>query len=140
MDTVEVGGRPYTLASLGERLLGQFLDGVVYVALLVAPTILAAVFFTPALGAPVGALLAFLYLFFQDGLGAGESYGKRLVRTRVIDAASGAPCSFFQSFIRNLLLVILGFVDWVFIFIGERRQRLGDRAAGTVVVKLDVEI
>ena len=50
-----------------------------------------------------------------------------------VDANSGAPCSFWQSFIRNLLLAVLGPIDWIFIF-GERHQRLGDKAAGTIVV------
>jgi uncharacterized RDD family membrane protein YckC len=29
--------------------------------------------------------------------------------------------------------MILGPIDWIFIF-GDRRQRLGDKAAGTIVV------
>jgi uncharacterized RDD family membrane protein YckC len=52
---------------------------------------------------------------------------------RVVDAESRRPCSFGQSFIRNVCLSALGPIDWLFIF-GERRQRLGDRAAGTNVV------
>lgn len=59
-----------------------------------------------------------------------------MVKTKVIDATTSASCTFGQSFIRNLTLTILGLIDWVFIF-GERRQRLGDRAADTLVVKLD---
>ena len=37
---------------------------------------------------------------------------------------------------RNLLLVLLGIIDWVFI-VGDTRRRLGDRAAYTIVVKID---
>lgn len=140
MAHVEIGGHTYLLASLTERVIGQFLDGIAYVALLLAPAILTSVLFAPALGVSVGALLATLYLLFQDGLGAGESFGKRFIRLRVIDAQTGAPCTFWQSFIRNLLLILLSFVDWIFIFIGDRRQRLGDRAAGTVVIRLDLDI
>jgi hypothetical protein len=51
----------------------------------------------------------------------------------VVDATTGAPCSFGKSFIRNLLLDMLGPIDWIFIF-GERHQRLGDKAAGTIVI------
>jgi hypothetical protein len=36
-------------------------------------------------------------------------------------------------FVRNLLLAILGFFDRIFI-LGERHQRPGDKAAGTIVV------
>lgn len=45
---------------------------------------------------------------------------------------TGAPCSCGQSLARNLLLAVLGPIDWVFIF-GERHQCLGDKLAGTIV-------
>ena len=51
----------------------------------------------------------------------------------VVDAATGSPCTFGQSFIRNLLLAVPGPIDWMFIF-GERRQRPGDKAAATIVI------
>jgi uncharacterized RDD family membrane protein YckC len=57
------------------------------------------------------------------------------VKTKVIDSRNGSPCTFGQSFVRNLLLSILGLIDWLFIF-GEKRQRLGDKAATTLVVKV----
>jgi hypothetical protein len=38
--------------------------------------------------------------------------------------------------VRNISLLILTWIDWIFIF-GERRQRLGDKLANTVVVKVD---
>jgi len=78
-------------------------------------------------------LWSFGYYLFADGLRAGQSFGKRYIGTRVVDAASGAACSFGQSFVRNLLLALLGPLDWIFIF-GDRHQRLGDKAAGTVVI------
>jgi hypothetical protein len=70
---------------------------------------------------------------FADALDDGQSIGKRWLGIRVVDDITNAPCTFGQSFIRNLLLAVLGPIDWIFIF-GERRQRLGDKAAGTIVV------
>jgi uncharacterized RDD family membrane protein YckC len=78
-------------------------------------------------------LFAFLYTLLADGLEGGQSWGKRMVGIRVVSMQTGTPCSFGQSFIRNLLLMILGPIDWIFIF-GDRRQRLGDKLAGTIVV------
>jgi uncharacterized RDD family membrane protein YckC len=52
---------------------------------------------------------------------------------RVVDARSGMSCTFGQSFVRNVLLAMLGPLDWIFIF-GEEHQRLGDKAAGTIVI------
>lgn len=74
-----------------------------------------------------------LYLFLADGLPNGQSLGKRMAQTRVIDAATGKPCTYWQSFVRNLVLWFLGPIDWIFI-LGDRRRRLGDMVAGTIVV------
>ena len=124
------------LASLGERLFGQILDSMVAIAAIVIASILYAV--SPSIGAiAIFAAIAFAiyYILFSDGFEGGQSYGKRAVHTACVDASTGVPCTFWQSFIRNLLLSILGIIDWVFIF-GSKRQRLGDKAANTIVVKV----
>ena len=122
------------LASLPQRLAAQFLDGLVAGAPAVAAFLLT--FVSNRLGMMlivVTCIFAFLYTLLADGLEGGQSFGKRMVGIRVVSAHSGAACTFGQSFIRNLLLMILGPIDWIFIF-GARRQRLGDKAAGTVVI------
>ena len=124
------------VASRMQRLAAQFLDGLVaaipfVVALLVTFLLPRSdVAFVPII---VGAILGALYTLLADGLEGGQSIGKRLVGIRVVSMSTGAPCTFGQSFVRNLLLMILGPIDWIFIF-GERHQRLGDKAAGTIVV------
>jgi uncharacterized RDD family membrane protein YckC len=122
------------LASLPQRLAAQFLDGLVAAAPPVAAFLLT--FVLHGLGIVLIVLtciFAFLYTLLADGLEGGQSYGKRMVGIRVVSMQTGAPCSFGQSFVRNLLLMILGPIDWIFIF-GDRRQRLGDKLAGTIVV------
>jgi uncharacterized RDD family membrane protein YckC len=74
-----------------------------------------------------------LYALLADGLGSGQSLGKRLMNIAVVDARSGASCGFGRSIVRNLLRT-LGILDWAFMFFGAGRRRLGDWAAGTVVV------
>jgi uncharacterized RDD family membrane protein YckC len=59
---------------------------------------------------------------------------KRVLGMVVLDAKTGAPCRVWQALVRNLTLALLGPLDWLFIF-GARHQRLGDMAAGTVVVR-----
>jgi uncharacterized RDD family membrane protein YckC len=81
-----------------------------------------------------GACWAILYFLFADGM-HGQSFAKRWVGTRVVDADTGAPCTWGDSFIRNLFR-ILGPIDGIFIF-GDEHQRLGDKAAGTAVVVAD---
>jgi uncharacterized RDD family membrane protein YckC len=124
------------LASLSERLIGQILDELIAII----PFIVGIIFsiFSETLGEIIiiGAiLLGIIYVLFSDGLSGGQSYGKRIMKIAVIDAKSSQPCTFLKSFVRNLLLILLGIIDWVFIF-GKKRQRLGDMAANTMVVKV----
>jgi uncharacterized RDD family membrane protein YckC len=122
------------LGSLSNRLLGQILDSFVAIGAFLLAGILYAV--SPTIGgvALIAAIVyAIFYILFADGFEGGQSYGKRVAHTAVIDATTGKPCTFGQSFLRNLLLGLLGIIDWVFIF-GKKRQRLGDKAANTIVV------
>jgi uncharacterized RDD family membrane protein YckC len=123
------------LAGLDDRFVGQVLDGGVALIALVVGVILSSVFGSAgAVMLPLGAVAALSYMLFADGLEGGQSYGKRAVHTAVIDARTGAPCTFGKSLARNLPLAIFGVIDSAFI-LGERRQRLGDRLAGTIVIK-----
>ncbi len=122
------------LASPGNRLVGQFADGIIGGA----PFFIAFWFAgaSPTLGMiliGLAAVWSCFYYLFADGFPGGQSYAKRWLSMQVVDAKTGAPCSWGQSFIRNLLLAILGPIDWIFIF-GEKHQRLGDNAAGTIVI------
>jgi uncharacterized RDD family membrane protein YckC len=121
------------LASRTSRLLGQVLDGVIAVV----PLMIA--FLVAAMSETIGHVLilaaacfSIAYYFFGDALPGGGSYAKQMLKLEVVDATTGRPCSLGQSFVRNLLLALLGPIDWIFIF-GERHQRLGDMLAGTIV-------
>ena len=122
------------LASLPQRLAAQFLDGLVAAVPVIAGVLIMVLLSRAGIALIVlGVLFALLYTLLADGLENGQSLGKRMVGIRVVSADTGAPCTFGQSFLRNLLLAFLGPIDWIFIF-GERRQRLGDKAAGTIVI------
>ena len=123
-----------TLASRMHRLVGQLVDGLVGAAPIVAGAIISAG--SEGLGVVLmigGIIWSLFYYLLADGLPGGQSFGKRWLGMRVISEESGAPCTFGQSLVRNFLLALLGPIDWVFIF-GERHQRLGDKAAGTIVI------
>ena len=122
------------LPSRVTRFLGQFLDGLIGMAPVIGAVIV--MIANEKLGSMllvVAAIFAVLYYFLADGLQDGQSWAKRMLGMAVVDARTGAPCSMGQSFVRNFLLAILGPLDWIFIFGGEKR-RLGDIAAGTQVV------
>ena len=127
------------LASRPNRLIAQVLDTIIALVPFIALVFLAEMapgwiarrienLWLPAL------LVCLGYLFLADSLPGGQSYGKRLLGMAVVDERTGAPCSPWQSFVRNAMLSVLGIFDWAFIF-GERRQRLGDMVARTIVVE-----
>ena len=126
------------LASLLQRLAARFLDGIV-VAIPVCALGYTGMRLYGTSAWPGGVLIAaailyaMSYTLFSDGLPGGQSLGKRWVGIRVVSVYTGTPCSFWQSFVRNIIQSLLGPIDWIFIF-GERRQRLGDKAAGTIVI------
>lgn len=124
-------------ASRWTRFLGQMIDGSIAMIPMVVLASLAKFGLAP-LAFPLtilGAAWSFFYLFLGDGLHEGQSFAKQLLGVRVVDAKTGMPCTFGQSFVRNIF-TILGPIDWIFIF-GDAHQRLGDKAAGTIVVTAD---
>jgi uncharacterized RDD family membrane protein YckC len=74
-----------------------------------------------------------LYFLFSDALPNGQSIGKKICKISVVSYDKRQPSGMFDSFVRNIVLLLAGVVDIFFLFSKERR-RLGDRAAGTIVV------
>jgi uncharacterized RDD family membrane protein YckC len=85
-------------------------------------------------------------LLFLIGLGyyvvmeatSGGTVGKKAMGIRVVSAAGG-PISWQASIIRNLLRIVDGFffylVGAIIVWVSKDKQRLGDIAAKTLVVK-----
>ena len=131
-----VAGVRLELASRWQRFLGQMIDSVFAGLPMAMMRVIADR--VPALTGVWGTLAVcwmVLYLAFGDGLHGGQSFAKQWLGMRVVDADTGAPCTWGDSFIRNFFS-ILGPIDWIFIF-GENHQRLGDKAAGTMVIVAD---
>ncbi len=126
---------PPNLASLGDRFLAQVLDTMIAVTPVIFAFLVGLVWRPAGIVMAIPAILfALFYLLFADGFRGGQSFGKKMLGMAVINAATGRACTLAESFIRNLLLALLGWIDWIFI-LGKRRQRLGDRAARTLVIK-----
>ncbi len=137
----------YQVAGLGTRGIAQILD------LLIVFGILIAVFFLAAAaaaytGSDVVATLVelfgsfvviFGYFWISEALFSGQTLGKRAFRLRVV-GDRGEPVTWLQAGIRNVIRIIdflpYGYgVGVVVLFANGRGKRLGDLAAGTVVVK-----
>ena len=121
------------LASRATRLVAQFVDSLIGVVPLILAFVLSLITRSGGGLLVVGVVFAVAYYFLADGLQGGQSWAKRWLGMAVVDARTGAPCGFGQSFVRNFMLAILGPLDWVFIF-GSEKRRLGDIIAGTQVV------
>jgi uncharacterized RDD family membrane protein YckC len=122
----------FQLASIGDRFTAQFLDSLVAFAVGAAMYVVAGIVSLPQ---ELAFLAWFLYLLLCDGLPGGQSIGKKFTKSSVVHFETGQPCSYMQSVARNFCLLVLGFVDWVFI-VGKQRRRLGDFLARTRVVRV----
>ncbi|GAL08346.1 hypothetical protein JCM19237_2900 [Photobacterium aphoticum] len=123
------------LASPGRRYVGQMLDAIVAFAIIFALFAMGEALVLAQHHIDIMALgCGALYWIFADALPRGQSLGKRVLSMAVIDKDTGAYCSLWQSFLRNILTPIIGVIDAIFI-LGRKRQRLGDLAANTIVIK-----
>jgi uncharacterized RDD family membrane protein YckC len=133
----------YTLAGFGSRFTAQLVDLILrLVPLGVLIAALAA-----AGGGAVGAIVVivayfaavFVYDVIFEVWGGGRTPGKRWSGLRVV-MAGGQPVGLGPSAVRNLLRLIdewltLGIVGFISIQATKRNQRLGDLAAGTIVIR-----
>jgi len=144
----------YQIAGIGSRFLATLLDSILVgflqlVLILVLVLILKAYdgsIFTDRLSAWVIAIFGLVtavfywgYYVFFEMLWNGQSPGKRWVGLRVI-RSDGTPITLSESLIRNLARLVdflpaaygIGIIT---MFIDKQSRRLGDLAAGTLVVQ-----
>ena len=77
-----------------------------------------------------------LYYFFALESGDGQTLGKRVMKLRVV-SADGSPATMEQIAKRTVVRILDGHIVGLVVMLatGERRQRLGDIVAGTVVTE-----
>ena len=137
------------LAHVGTRALAVLVDTLILIAILIALAASAALLgetlsqLLGGWGIALFAWAAFLafwgYFVASEQLMGGQTWGKRLVGLRVV-AADGTDVGLLASLVRNLLRAIdvvpgtygIGVATML---LSRRGQRLGDMAAGTVVVR-----
>jgi uncharacterized RDD family membrane protein YckC len=85
---------------------------------------------------------ALVYWLVKDGLGERASLGKALCGLRVVRVLDGAPCTPGGSALRALVAWLLGLlplagalVEPIAVLVARDARRLGDRAAGTRVIR-----
>lgn len=137
----------YTLAGLGSRFMAQAVDVllllIVFFALSLLAILLGSVLGNGRLALLVWIIVSFalfvLYFPILEGVWSGQTLGKRLMRIRVL-GERGEPVTLTQVAIRNLIrlvdfLPLFYGVGIITLFVQGGSKRLGDFAAGTVVVR-----
>jgi uncharacterized RDD family membrane protein YckC len=133
------------VAGIGSRTVATILDSLILSIVLIGVA-LAIAQLPPDDGALIEVLatVAFLSVFWGyymlfEGLWRGRTPGKAAQRIRVV-RADGQPAGWVQITVRNLLRpidLLPGYyiLGGVFVLVTRRSQRLGDLAAGTIVVR-----
>ncbi|MGI9189338.1 MAG: stage II sporulation protein M [Longimicrobiaceae bacterium] len=143
----------YALADLGSRFAALLLDTLILALLMLAvllgvPLLVSRVGTVPQTAAGWGTAVLLLVVFalvwgyfvFWEGLRDGQTPGKRAVGIRVVHDG-GHPLTLRGAAVRNLLRVVdiqpipSWLVGGVAILLHPRGQRLGDMAAGSLVVR-----
>ena len=153
IDTPELVSIELPLAGIGSRFIALLVDYLIWFAGFLVLAVLLAIFLKPGslafTGIPeqwaVAVVLFFIFLlnwgFFTlfEAFWNGRTPGKRVARIRVIQR-SGRAIGLFESMARNLVRYVDQFpfcyaVGVIAIFASRQHQRLGDMAAGTLVVR-----
>jgi uncharacterized RDD family membrane protein YckC len=144
------------LAGLGNRILACIIDTVLSSALNIGITIaLLALWYSlrlaslpPAqlavwstyllmLGITANFAVIFGYYIFFEGFWQGQTPGKRVADIRVIEQ-NGQPITWSSAVVRNLIRIIdqaVMLVGLLSMFLDKNERRLGDLAAGTMVIR-----
>jgi uncharacterized RDD family membrane protein YckC len=151
IDTPEQVALEFSLATIGSRFLAVAIDTIIQIACAIALLLVVAagIWATGALGLAArpwvlavlvigGFVIYYGYFAVFETLWNGQTPGKRVIGLRVIHA-SGRPISAWEAILRNVVRLVdqmpaIYAIGIISVFVTERSQRLGDLAAGTVVV------
>ena len=151
IDTPEQVALEFSLATIGSRFLAVAIDTIIQIAcaIVLLLVVAAGIWATGALGLAArpwvlavlvigGFVIYYGYFAVFETVWNGQTPGKRVIGLRVIHA-SGRPISPWEAILRNVVRLVdqmpaIYAIGIVSVFVTERSQRLGDLAAGTVVV------
>lgn len=133
---------------VGARIGAQIIDSIIVVIIIfVSLAIFGGIGAIGGRSAAMGGLFvglffgfvgSILYGLLLEGAWDGYTVGKKIFGIKVVKE-DGSACDYGSAFVRNLLEIIDGLVYYLVGFIAmamsDKRQRIGDRLAGTVVVR-----
>src|SRR5437016_2743553 len=144
----------YELAGIGSRFIAVLVDHLIQLTLIVLILLGVSYFSAGFVGRLTGGqasmlvmaiaimavfLIIFGYFIFFELIWGGRTPGKRITGLQVI-RDGGYPIDPYSSFVRNIVRIVdlippMYGVGIISVFISSEYKRLGDYAAGTLVIK-----
>jgi uncharacterized RDD family membrane protein YckC len=127
---------------VGIRFVSILIDGIILGIITFAVGLALGVFSRPSAEAPfawwsTSFIITIAYFTYLEG-SKGQTIGKMITKIKVV-REDGRPIDMSQAFIRNILRLIDGLIVYligaILIWRSDKKQRLGDRIAKTVVVR-----
>ena len=150
----------YNKADLGKRFLAYLLDALIILALFLPSLFFLFDFFREVFiynyydgynnyssqNLILGLILFLLpirYSLIKDGLGEGQSYGKKALGLMVVNVKSNNPCSKSNSLGRNIMTSVISsvpYIGWlvevIMVFANQEGRKIRDLVAGTQVIEV----
>ena len=141
------------LATLGQRWMGAFIDGILY-GVAIVPAAFAGGWLgsrgndsAAFIGIALGVVLFLPLVIYQIVITAntGQSIGKKIAKTRIVKLDGSPPGFMHGVFLRSWVIGVLGAIPWIGSFISladtlmifrSDRRMLHDHIAGTQVIAL----
>jgi uncharacterized RDD family membrane protein YckC len=81
-------------------------------------------------------LIPIIYSLLKDGMFNGQSIGKKTMGLTTVSIDTKLPCSLGESCIRNLVSSLVSFIpiEPILVLVTDDGRKLGDKAAGTIVI------
>ena len=137
----------YPKASLEKRFLALLLDELIFWGLAIPAMIIIMIHNSPLpliILADILLILSCIYRFIKDGLGKGQSWGKKAVGLMVVYLPNNTLCSIEKSCLRCLigcLITTIPLFGWliepIMILVTQDGRRLADKVAGTQVIEIN---
>lgn len=134
----------FDYASLESRFFANIIDNLAILAAIVVPVFIAGGSGSNALSGLMlllGVGFGIFYLLILEGVWSGQTLGKKALGIRVV-GRDETEIGILQSFVRNFVGGLGHIFGWVGLLVGavsiyrsDRNQRVGDKAASTIVVK-----
>lgn len=135
-----------TPASIGDRIMARIIDMIVIVLYVLSASFM--IFNMPSslsgLGDKTAIVITFaaylpaiFYSFLCETFNNGQTFGKRIMKTRVVKAGGSTPGigDFLMRWMLLLADLHISCIGLIAIICTKKNQRFGDLAAGTLVIK-----